>query len=294
MSDPGCDELIRRASRAISEADALVVAAGAGMGVDSGLPDFRGPEGFWRAYPAYKALGLRFEEMASPDHFAADPALGWGFYGHRTNLYRATTPHAGFAILRRWAAARPLGGFVFTSNVDDHFGRAGFDRDRIAEVHGSIEWRQCLDGCGQPVFPAGPERIGVAPDTFRADPPFPACPRCRGLARPNILMFGDWGWTSGRTDGQLERLADWLATAAGSRIAVVEIGAGRAVPTVRRLSERLVAELGARLVRINVREADIPSGQIGLAAPALATLGAIDQHLDAGIISSGGDRLDER
>ena len=38
--------------------------AGAGMGVDSGLPDYRGPEGFWRAYPPYRALGLRFEELA--------------------------------------------------------------------------------------------------------------------------------------------------------------------------------------------------------------------------------------
>lgn len=55
-----------RAAQAIAQADAVVVAAGAGMGVDSGLPDFRGTEGFWRAYPALSAAGLRFEEVASP------------------------------------------------------------------------------------------------------------------------------------------------------------------------------------------------------------------------------------
>ena len=150
--------------------------AGAGMGVDSGLPDFRGPEGFWRAYPAYAKLGLQFEEMADPTHFASDPALGWGFYGHRTNLYRATTPHAGFAILRRWIEAKPGGGFVFTSNVDDHFGRSGFDRARIVEIHGSIEWRQCLDRCGQPVFAADSTAIQVDPESFRAADPVPGLP----------------------------------------------------------------------------------------------------------------------
>lgn len=47
------------------------------MGVDSGLPDFRGPEGFWRAYPPYRELGLRFAEIADPVHFAVDPELAW-------------------------------------------------------------------------------------------------------------------------------------------------------------------------------------------------------------------------
>lgn len=135
-------EKIAQAAALIAQADALIITAGAGMGVDSGLPDFRGPEGFWRAYPAYKALGLRFEQMADPGHFHSDSALGWGFYGHRQNLYRATTPHEGFGILRRWCETKPSGGFVFTSNVDDHFGRSGFNRERIVECHGAIEWRQ--------------------------------------------------------------------------------------------------------------------------------------------------------
>lgn len=286
------DQTIRDAATRVARADAIVVAAGAGMGVDSGLPDFRGPAGFWRAYPAYEALGLQFEEMASPEHFASDPALGWGFYGHRTNLYRATSPHEGFAILQRWVAAKPLGGFVFTSNVDDHFGRAGFDRDRIVEVHGSVEWWQCLDGCGLAIFPTSPEPVAVDPTTFRAGPPLPSCPACGGLARPNILMFGDGGWTATRTEAQFGRFADWLEAVVARRVLVVELGAGRAIPTVRRMSEQLVSELGATLIRINVREADVPPGQLGIAAPALATLRAIDLHL-TGQPASSGDRLDQ-
>lgn len=64
MSD--LSESIVRAAEAVRSAEALLVCAGAGMGVDSGLPDFRGPEGFWRAYPAARRLGLRFEELADP------------------------------------------------------------------------------------------------------------------------------------------------------------------------------------------------------------------------------------
>ena len=88
VGGPEAQAAITRAADAIRRADALLVAAGAGMGVDSGLPDFRGPEGFWRAYPPYRALGLRFEQMASPHTFARDAHLAWGFYGHRLNLYR--------------------------------------------------------------------------------------------------------------------------------------------------------------------------------------------------------------
>ena len=54
-------DTIQTAARAIANARALVISAGAGMGVDSGMPDFRGSEGFWRAYPAYAKLGMRFE-----------------------------------------------------------------------------------------------------------------------------------------------------------------------------------------------------------------------------------------
>ena len=84
------------------EATALLIGAGAGMGVDSGLPDFRGNEGFWEAYPPFAKLGLSFMELANPGWFESDPALAWGFYGHRLESYRRTVPHRGFEVLREW------------------------------------------------------------------------------------------------------------------------------------------------------------------------------------------------
>src|SRR3984885_8471643 len=119
MSDQTSSEsLIRAAADAIRTCDALLIGAGAGMGVDSGLPDFRGSEGFWKAYPPYAKLGLSFLDMANACLFRDAPRVAWGFYGHRLNLYRQTAPHRGFYQLLDWAARKSHGAFVYTSNVD--------------------------------------------------------------------------------------------------------------------------------------------------------------------------------
>ena len=91
------------------------------MGVESGLPDFRGPEGFWRAYPALGQRGLHFADIASPSTFETQPALAWGFYGHRLNLYRNTVPHQGFQILRGWGERMFNGYGVFQRRTRSYF-----------------------------------------------------------------------------------------------------------------------------------------------------------------------------
>jgi len=263
---------LARAARALREAHALLVTAGAGMGVDSGLPDFRGDEGFWLAYPPFRKLGLSFVDLAQPRWFDSDPLLAWGFYGHRLGLYRRTQPHAGFARLLEWSRACEHGGFVFTSNVDGQFQRAGFDPERIVECHGSIAHLQCSRLCSFEIFSAEGVSVDVDAASFRARAPLPRCPHCGQLARPNVLMFDDGDWLSERTDAQHDRLTAWLRDLEAAdeleRLVVVECGAGTAIPTVRRMGERLAAA-GATLVRINVAEPEVPSGQIGLPLAAL-------------------------
>jgi NAD-dependent SIR2 family protein deacetylase len=288
---PGAIEgAIRRGAELVRRADALLIAAGAGMGVDSGLPDFRGKAGFWRAYPPYARLGLDFVAMANPEWFATDPALAWGFYGHRLNLYRSTIPHEGFAILRRWAGRCPLGAFVVTSNVDGQFQRDGFDPERIVEAHGTIHGLQCLRACGVGIYPSAGHDVEVDGETFRASDPLPSCPRCGSLARPNILMFGDLDWDGRHSAAQHRRLDAWLGSLADARahLAIVECGAGLAVPTIRRFCEQTARQTGGTLLRINPREPDVPAGQVGLALGALEALHAIDACSPA----SGGDLPD--
>lgn len=260
-----------QAAAAIREADAVLIGAGAGMGVDSGLPDFRGNEGFWEAYPPFAERGLSFVDLANPDWFHSDPALAWGFYGHRLGLYRSTEPHEGFAHLAGWAANKRHGAFVFTSNVDGQFQKAGFTPDRVAECHGSIHYLQCGASCSDAIW-ENADAVSVDEETFRARPPLPECPSCGAVARPNILMFGDFGWHPERTTGQLRALDRWLHSLSDGAAAIVELGAGRAVPTVRSQCESAARLLGAPLIRINPREPEGPPGTLSLADGALAAL----------------------
>jgi NAD-dependent SIR2 family protein deacetylase len=265
--------LFDKAARLIEAADSLIITAGAGMGVDSGLPDFRGPQGFWRAYPALGKAGLRFEQIASPDHFHSDPALAWGFYGHRLALYRATVPHPGFRLVHDWGRAKPRGLFVFTSNVDGQFQKAGLDGVEVIECHGSIHHLQCLESCSGHIWSADTVQPVIDEERCRMISPLPRCPRCGALARPNILMFGDWGWNEARTASQQARFEDWRVRAVDP--VVIELGAGTAIPSVRAFGERQ----GAPLVRINPAEAAFSNERrVNIPLGALEALQGIAQH----------------
>ncbi len=255
-------QTLKEAKEILHSSDAIFITAGAGMGVDSGLPDFRGDEGFWREYPKVKELGLSFEEMANPQWFESDPKLAWAFYGHRLNLYRNTTPHIGFSKLLQLAKSKRDGYFIFTSNVDGQFGKAGFDDSSTMECHGSISHLQCIDNCQKEIWSADGVDISID-ENFQALEPLPTCPYCGNMARPNILMFGDFGWEYSRTDRQRERLTAWLDNLKerNSSLAIIEMGAGEAVPTVRNSSQRIAREFDTPLIRINPRDShDAPLG----------------------------------
>jgi NAD-dependent SIR2 family protein deacetylase len=286
--EPALESALDQAVAFLCQADALVVTAGAGMGIDSGLPDFRGPQGFWRAYPALGRRGLLFADVASPRTFRTDPALAWGFYGHRLALYRRTRPHAGFGLLERWADTLRHGAWVYTSNVDGQFQRAGWRAQRVAECHGAIAQLQCSRPCGSDIWSAD----DFAPEVDEAECQLlnapPVCPHCGALARPNILMFGDGAWVERRSAFQLNGLSRWVAEV--ERPLVIEIGAGTAVPSVRHFSEQLGLVHGARLVRINPHEPQVPRAHdVSLPLGALEALQALDTRWSARVQQRGSD-----
>jgi NAD-dependent SIR2 family protein deacetylase len=275
------DDSIKDAAEIINNSDALLITAGAGIGVDSGLPDFRGNEGFWKAYPPMAKLGISFVEMANPNWFQRDPHLAWGFYGHRLNLYRLTQPHDGFKILLDIANKKEHGYFVFTSNVDGQFQKAGFDESNIEECHGSIHHFQCTEPCSDEIWDASEINVDICKDNFQAVEPMPKCINCDTLARPNILMFGDWSWLHSRSNSQSSRFSQWVNQIIKENVslAIIELGAGEAVPTVRYKSESIARYPNSALIRINPRDYYVPDGNVSLPLSSLDGITKINELL---------------
>lgn len=277
QSEDAMEEAVARAAALPEQADGLVITAGAGIGVDSGLPDFRGDHGFWNAYPALGGANIRFEEIASPSSFDCHPRLAWGFYGHRLNLYRKTVPNEGFSILKAMAKRLVHGCFIYTSNCDGQFQKAGFSDHQIVECHGSIHYQQCLNGCTSEIWSAEDFLPVVDEENCLLVSDLPTCPHCGELARSNVLLFNDWTWVYYRQHEQRRRLDEWLRRL--RRPIVIEIGAGTAIPSVRRFGE----SLGCPLIRINPTEHRVDRPQdVGLPVKGVDALRSLSQALGLG------------
>lgn len=180
-------------------------------------------------------------------------------------------------LLLNWARQKRDGYFVYTSNVDGQFSKAGFLDERVVECHGSLHWLQCTQLCSREIWNAADVEITVDPLTLRAEVPLPSCPVCGNIARPNVLMFGDRSWRHRRSEAQKVGLERWLrkVSRSGLRLTVIECGAGTNIPTVRWLSDRLAAT-GATLIRINPHHFRGPENTIRLPCGALSALTQIN------------------
>jgi NAD-dependent SIR2 family protein deacetylase len=208
---------------------------------------------------------LSFQELANPRWFDEDPALAWAFYGHRLHLYRQTVPHRGFSMLLE-EATKKRSFFIFTSNVDGQFQKAGFAEKNIMECHGSIHHLQCTR-CNSGIIPAENIKIPLDMESFRALD-WPLCRNCKAVMRPNILMFGDWRWDSSRMLEQERRFENFVNRIRHEKmkLVIVEIGAGTAIPTVRLTGERTARKYNGTIVRINPRETEIDPS-LGISIP---------------------------
>lgn len=254
---------IEKAAKFLKEANSILITAGAGMSVDSGLPDFRGNEGFWKNYPLAKKMGLKFEQMSTPHWFKTNPKLAYGFWAHRYNLYKDTKPHPGYQILQD-ICSKKENHFVFTSNVDGHFLKH-FSENNVYECHGSIEFWQCYsENCASDIFKYPEERIHYKKDPLEGVEPFPTCKKCGDALRPNVLMFNDYSFNDLRLREKMDLYNEWkkkmksLKSSKELNLCVIEIGAGHHVPTVRHQSEVMSASFNANFIRINPRDFKVP------------------------------------
>jgi NAD-dependent deacetylase len=154
---------------AVAEARQVVALTGSGISAESGIPTFRDAQtGLWAKFSP--------EELATPEAFARDPALVWGWYRWRRELVARAAPNAGHRALVELAALVPRLTLV-TQNVDGLHQRAG-SRD-VVEFHGNLLVDRCSRSCGQP------------PCEGRAEEELPRCAGCGALLRPGVVWFGE-------------------------------------------------------------------------------------------------------
>ena len=243
--------LIEQAAEKIRNADSVIIMTGAGMGVDSGMPDFRGGAGLWTAYPKLAHLKISFVEMCNPTALAKEYKLVMGWYAHRLQDFRATTPHDGFRMVHEIANRAPKGGYVYTSNIDGQHQVAGWPEERIVECHGSSHFLQCEKPCSSNIWSADDWHPEVNIEECLLTSPDPTCPKCGGRARPNVMMFSDPEFRFGREEEQFWKFHQWASDC--DNPVVIEIGAGVHIATVRIMAQ----EYSDTIIRINPQHHEV-------------------------------------
>lgn len=168
----------------------VVVLTGAGISAESGIPTFRGEEGYWQV----GSRNYQPEEMATFRAFCEMPDEVWAWYLYRRSVCRAAKPNAAHEALVR--LERYLGGRfqLITQNVDGLHLRAGQSPERTWQIHGDIEFMRCAEECDAALHPM-PAAIGdwfgktdTLDDRLRG---LLVCPTCGGRSRPHVLWFDE-------------------------------------------------------------------------------------------------------
>ena len=184
--DPKLEQILAE----VRESKGRVVAlTGAGISAESGIPTFRGSEGFW----VVGSKNYMPQEMATHAMFEAAPEEVWRWYLYRFGVVRHAEPNAGHRALV--ALERALGDrfTLVTQNIDGLHRRAGSSDARTYTIHGDAAWVRCARECGVrrldlPAFGArGKDDPFTEEDRRRL-----TCPRCGGWLRPHVLWFDEY------------------------------------------------------------------------------------------------------
>jgi len=167
----------------------LVVLTGAGISAESGVPTFRGPEGYWTV----GSVNYRPEEMATFGMFSRHPEQVWQWYLYRIGVCRAADPNPGHVAVARMEALLGDRFLLLTQNVDGIHLRAGNTEARTYQIHGNIETVRCGASCSRASFPL-PSEVAVKQKhepLTDDDRQALKCPSCGAWVRPHVLWFDE-------------------------------------------------------------------------------------------------------
>jgi NAD-dependent deacetylase len=233
----------------------IVALTGAGISAESGIPTFRGEEGYW-------TVGSEVyhpQEMATRAAFDRMHEEVWLWYLYRRTVCRAADPNPAHHALVGLEEAYEDRFRLITQNVDGLHLRCGNTLERTYQIHGNIDYMRCWKECSAALYPI-PEVIG----DVGKEHPFSSewedllvCPKCGGFARPHVLWFDEcYDEEHFRWDSSLR------ASAEAALVIVVGTSASTNLPNH---VVRLAAQTGAALVEINI--ADNPFARVAEALP---------------------------
>ena len=184
----------------------VLVFTGAGVSAESGIPTFRGKDGYWR--------NLDPAKLATPEAFARDPKLVWEWYRERRQRIRNAQPNPAHKAIAK-LAQHTQEFLLVTQNVDDLHARAGASKEKMVQIHGDIFVTRCLrchfqfhdtgrGGSPEPpvprvIYPHSGRLRSIAPTSVQHEQEqkdIPKCSKCSALMRPGVVWFGEqlpWG-----------------------------------------------------------------------------------------------------
>jgi len=220
----------------------VVFLTGAGISAESGIPTFRGKEGYWKV----GSRNYHPQEMATHAAFVAMPDDVWAWYLYRRSVCRAAEPNAAHVAVAKLEQQIGERFILITQNVDGLHLRAGNSREQTYQIHGNIDFMRCADDCCFELFPM-PDGVDLTWDKGRAvgdaERELLRCPRCGGQARPHVLWFDEC------YDEERFRFESSIAAAMAADLLVVVGTAGQTNLPLQVGS--VVARRGAPMVVVN-------------------------------------------
>ena len=167
----------------------VTVLTGAGISAESGIPTFRGPEGYW----TIGSKEFHPQEMATYAMFIEHPDEVWNWYLYRLSICGNAKPNEGHMALVEMEQHLQDRFTLITQNVDNLHIRAGSSPERTYQIHGNVFFMRCIDECEENIYPLPLKMLprDKEQDLSRDDKKILSCPDCGAGTRPHVLWFDE-------------------------------------------------------------------------------------------------------
>lgn len=182
------DKLIQILKNFKNEQGKIVVLTGAGISAESGIPTFRGNDGYW----TIGSKNYKPQEIATFETFQKEPISVWKWYLYRMSICRPAKPNEGHYALAKLENYFQDRFALITQNVDGLHFKAGSSKDRTYTIHGTFETMRCMDLCTPDMYPIPILDKKLEDELTSEEINQLTCPNCGKFLRPNILWFDEF------------------------------------------------------------------------------------------------------